>query len=357
MARLKRNPIVSILVILCILTSTQLWAQGIGGGIFGGVLLKSGGDMRGNINMGSNKITFGTGALQDQFVQDGSGGLLLKAYTAPPATGLTATAAAGAGVTAGTHSYKVTFVTAGGETDAGVVSNQVTTAAGNLQVNITALPVGNQYVTARKIYRTVAGDTGSYLLQQTVANNTATTATDNTADGALGAAIPTTNNALDTRLSIVQPGPIAIVTGADFTDASSNALQNIPALTWTLPANTAATYTFRCDILYNQTVAAVADSFGIKATGLNPTNIKASGWVQTAATTIAYGNLPTLNTQTATDIIAFTPSAITTVWQAHLEGVIENPSGAANTINIMVKQSTAGDLIVIKRGSYCVMGF
>ncbi len=123
-------------------------------------------------------------------------GDMIVISTSPAA--LTATIAAGAGVTAGTHSYKVSFVTATGETPAGAASNQVTTAAGNLQVNLTGIPIGDGSVTARRIYRTVAGDTGNYLLQQTISDNTTTTATDNTPDGSLvNVTAPSTGTAIE----------------------------------------------------------------------------------------------------------------------------------------------------------------
>lgn len=144
-----------------------------------------------------------------QFLKTATGLDVQSATVAP--TALTGTIAAGAGVTAGTHSYKVTFVTAGGETEAGSVSNTVTTAAGNLQVNITALPVSDYPgVTSRKIYRTAAGNaiTGPWLLQSTISDNTATTATDNVADGSLTTTAPTSNTAIDTRWTFNNTGQI-----------------------------------------------------------------------------------------------------------------------------------------------------
>ncbi len=111
-----------------------------------------------------------------------------------------ALAGAGAGnVDDGTHSYKVTFVTAEGETDPNIKSNVVTVAdkATDGQVNLTSIPLGptsgGPTVTDRKIYRTVAGDTGNWKLLTTIADNTTTTYTDNTADAGLGADAPTTN--------------------------------------------------------------------------------------------------------------------------------------------------------------------
>ena len=63
--------------------------------------------------------------------------------------------------------------------------------------------------------------------------------------------------------------------------------------------------------------------------------------------------LATLTTTTATAIGAFTPVGSGTVHQADIYAMIENPSGVANTINIMVSQTTAADVIIIKRGSFC----
>ncbi|MDP9192296.1 MAG: head-tail connector protein [Acidobacteriota bacterium] len=116
-------------------------------------------------------------------------------------TDLTATLAAPAApgnVDNGVHRYKVTFVTADGETEAGEASNAVTVAdkTVNGQIALTNIPLGGSAVTSRKIYRTTA-NTSTYLLQSTIANNTATTATDNVADASLGVAAPTTNTTLD----------------------------------------------------------------------------------------------------------------------------------------------------------------
>lgn len=116
-----------------------------------------------------------------------------------------ALAAAGAGnLDNGAHRYLATFVTADGETSAGVVSDAVTVAdkTTNGQVSLTQIPLGGSAVTARKIYRTVAGGS-TYLLLTTIADNTTTTYVDNTADSALGAGVPNTNTTGDPILSIL----------------------------------------------------------------------------------------------------------------------------------------------------------
>ena len=110
-----------------------------------------------------------------------------------PSSACTATLVAAAGlVTDGAHSYKITFVTAEGEGDVSAVSNTITTdVATHGQVNLTAIPLSpSSEVTARNIYRTSAGGSVYKLLAQ-ITNNTATTYTDNIADGSLGATAPT----------------------------------------------------------------------------------------------------------------------------------------------------------------------
>jgi hypothetical protein len=128
-------------------------------------------------------------------VWDGSAGATIdmcsEGLTVPTAC-IAALGAAGS-VTAGTHSYQITFVNAAGETTGGATSNVITAAPS--RVNLTSIPLGPTGVTSRKIYRTVAGDAGAYKLVDTLSDNTTTTYEDNTADGALGADAPASNTA------------------------------------------------------------------------------------------------------------------------------------------------------------------
>lgn len=125
-----------------------------------------------------------------------------------PAPGVITAALAGTpiagNVTAGAHRYLATFVTADGETQAGTVSAAVTVAdaAVNGKVALTAIPLGGALVTSRKLYRTAAGGS-TYLLLATLADNTTTTYTDNTADASLGAGAPTTNTTSDPLLGLL----------------------------------------------------------------------------------------------------------------------------------------------------------
>jgi hypothetical protein len=152
-------------------------------------------------------------------------------------------------------------------------------------------------------------------------------------------------------------GPVAFV-ASDFTTAANTSLQTITGLTFTLPANTAAQYPVRCELLYSQATAAVADQFGIQAATFAPTNIMGKANVMTSTTAQTAGNLPTLAATTATAIVTFTPSATATVFNATLFALIENPSNASTqTINVMVQTSNSADLVTVKRGSTCSIGF
>jgi len=105
-----------------------------------------------------------------------------------PITALNATA----GNLTGSFEYAVTFITNVGETLQSADSNP--TSATAQQINLTNIPIGGSGTVNRRIYRQKNG-TGSYLLVTTIANNTATTFTDNVADASLGISAPTIDTA------------------------------------------------------------------------------------------------------------------------------------------------------------------
>jgi len=118
-----------------------------------------------------------------------------------PTVALVAPAAPG-NVDNGAHRYRVTFITADGETEGGDISAAVTVVnnAVNGKVLVSGIPVGGSAVTQRKLYRTVAAGT-AYLFLASVAGNVTTTYTDNIADAGLGAACPVTNTTTDPQLN------------------------------------------------------------------------------------------------------------------------------------------------------------
>lgn len=109
-------------------------------------------------------------------------------------TAPTAASGAAGNVNVGTHSWTVTFLINNGETAPSVKSNILTIVTSAKQVNLTGIPTGPAGTTGRKIYRTVAGDTGNHLFVGTISDNTTTAFTDNIADASLGAAEPSAPN-------------------------------------------------------------------------------------------------------------------------------------------------------------------
>lgn len=112
-----------------------------------------------------------------------------------------ASPAAPGNVDNGAHRYIVTFVTADGETQAGLESAVVTVAdkTVNGQVLLSNIQCGGSLVIARKIYRTKVGSSVYYLMA-TLADNVATSYTDNIADASLGAQAPVVNTTGDPLL-------------------------------------------------------------------------------------------------------------------------------------------------------------
>ncbi len=111
---------------------------------------------------------------------------------APAAPTLADHGAAGA-LSAGSYLYKVTFVSAAGESQGGATSAPIVLVISH-SVDLSVIPLGPAGTTARKIYRTKAnGHDGSQLLAATIADNTSTTVNDNTADASLGVAYPVRN--------------------------------------------------------------------------------------------------------------------------------------------------------------------
>jgi hypothetical protein len=109
-------------------------------------------------------------------------------------------------LTAGAYKWKITFVTADGETEGGTASATKTVDPVNeLPPDLSAIPTdatAGVTVTARKIYRTVAGGT-VYKYVATLSDNSTTTYTDNIPDASLGATAPTTNSAVPMKVNIM----------------------------------------------------------------------------------------------------------------------------------------------------------
>jgi hypothetical protein len=156
-----------------------------------------------------------------------------------------------------------------------------------------------------------------------------------------------------------KPAPAVLLVTADFVTAANTNLQAITGLSYTLPANLATKSKWNCDLYYNQQTAAVADAFGVQDVTVAPTQIMGGGFVQTAATTwVDTAMAATITTTTATNIVAFTPSVITTIWHARLDFFVEQPSNASTSaIQVQAKTGTAADTLTVKRDSSCLVTF
>ncbi len=136
-------------------------------------------------------------SILDTFVESTFSLTLTPACIGGTPTAPTATVVSGSGLGNGTYSYQVTFVTGVGETLPSVASNVITSVSpSTAKVNLTNIPLGVNNgqvgVTSRKIYRTFANGS-TYYLVTTIADNTTTTYTDQTADASLGAGVPTSD--------------------------------------------------------------------------------------------------------------------------------------------------------------------
>jgi hypothetical protein len=146
-----------------------------------------------------------------------------------------------------------------------------------------------------------------------------------------------------------------VFVAANFTTANATTLQNITGLSWTMPANAALNVPFSCHLAYSQATGAASDAFGIQDS-VAPTNIFATGALNTNTTATTQGNLATLTTTTATAIVTATPNATATTYNADLNGLVQQPSGSAGTININVSTATGADAITVYQGSFCRIG-
>ena len=165
------------------------------------------------------------------------------------------------------------------------------------------------------------------------------------------------NNTTTVPLAVTQAyNPIAGTyrVTADQTIAAGASLQNIPGLSWTLPANLALNISYACNLVWVQNTAAAADSFGFQDVTNAPTNVftyasadNVSG-SKAGVTGITDGAPGTA----ATTMINVTPGAAATFYGAYFTGTIEQPSNASTSaFNIMAQFTTNSG--VIKRGSFC----
>ncbi len=120
-----------------------------------------------------------------------SGGIYNLVPVSEPATPPAASATGTAGLPSGTYYYAYTYTTSSHfavlayqETSASTCSGSV--VAASKQVSVTGITASSDpRVTGRRVYRTTNPDCSAFQFLGSIANNTATTFTDNIADGAI----------------------------------------------------------------------------------------------------------------------------------------------------------------------------
>ena len=137
-------------------------------------------------------------------------------------------------VDAGSHSWAITYVINGTETNLGVVSSTLTLGAAT-DVQLTNIGLGPSGTTDRKIYRTEANSSTPYKLVTTISDNTTTSFLDNVADSGLGANSP--------ALGAVDPGGQGHIWAVSFISGSGESALTDPSALLTLAiANTVLVY-------------------------------------------------------------------------------------------------------------------
>lgn len=167
--------------------------------------------------------------------------ITFQPITAPGAPTIGSITAGGA-VDDGDHYYRITFVTANGETEFGTTSAVATAGGGNNTVNLTGIPTSSDgRVTSRRVYRSKIGTSTYSSLVTTIADNVTTTYSDTTADSAIAATSAqsrdntTTSKLLNGSTLAIFPGTSNTIMGhsalASLTSGFDNTAVGVNALT------------------------------------------------------------------------------------------------------------------------------
>lgn len=204
----------------------------------------------------------------------------------------------------GNYSYKITFVTANGETLPSTNSTPASPGTATGSAALSAIPTGNAYVTARKIYRTAVGG-GTWLLLATLNDNTTTTYADTAADGSLGAAAPTVSTSDPPTYIRTATGATVNVTQLTSlaTAVTTTARAGAITLFSTVGAGATATFTLNnANIIATSNV--IAWSNMLSATGVTPVSVNVSA-IGTGSCTIACVNNDGANATKAAPVIYY----------------------------------------------------
>lgn len=235
-------------------------------------------------------------------------------------------------------------ITGGTITATGTIACATCVTASSPGAGVAHFAGGTQAATSSNV---VAADFGNAITARTAfGNNTAAATTP---------AFNTTSDVLAYQTAEI---PAYVFVTSDFTTSGSGtALEAITGLTWTMPGSTALNIPFSCRLIYHQNSATAAVAFGTQNATTAPTNYAVKGTIYTSATVFAAANVVANTATSAVSVVSGTPSAITTNWNADLDGFIEQPSGTASVFTIRVSTATQGDTVTVKRGSFCTVGF
>lgn len=265
-----------------------------------------------------------------------------SSFTVLTPPGAPTVAVGAAGTLTGTFQYRVTFVTANGETTGGTLSAAVTVSA--QQVVLSAIPTGPTDTTQRKLYRctSAAGAcSAAEALTATIADNTTTTHNDD--NGAPSGALPGANTArTNLNNATVTFTPITGATSyriyRSTSTGSGYAYQTTTASPFT---DTGATGT-----VANPPASSTIDRVGI-GTSAPTANLHVAGTalfqnaensttafqVQNAAGTALLSVNTRTSTFSSTGFVSLQPAANLEGGQTHITQTLTNASSTGGTVN------------------------
>jgi hypothetical protein len=299
------------------------------------------------------KVTF-VSAAGESDASSPATGTIVKIANAGQPSGISGTTG-GSLTLLGTYVYAVTFVTASGEVGyTTFFSSGFALTGSNNAFNLTGIPTSSDArVTSRKIYRTAAS-ASTLKLALTIADNTTTTATDTTADASLGATMPTTDTGSTGKLTVTIPvGPVGTTSRKLYRTVKNGSDYKLQSTT----ADNTTT-----SVLDNTADGSLGASFGGSTTGASPgdTTLRVTdlskfpdgGWIRVGsqlllftgrAATTGEGNLTGIPASGTGAITALIPASTTVTVEPHLTGIA---SAGAGSIQYAITSGTPANVRV-----------
>lgn len=170
----------------------------------GSIQFNNAGAFGGSANLAWDNST-NTETLLDGSLALSKSNVAFASEAAPGAPSAARVATSSGNMTNGTHSFRLTYVTAQGETGNSSGTASLTVDATHKQISLTAIPTGTAgIVTGRNIYMTKAGGSVYFRLGTgtTIADNTTTAFTVNIADGSISSILAPLSNSTSGAVSL-----------------------------------------------------------------------------------------------------------------------------------------------------------